>query len=186
MTGDANHRIADTKPREIDGFHGTSIEAADSILSNGFTISQNSYDWLGDGVYFFQDAPLRAREWALERHGNGAMTLKARIRLADCMDFLDVMWASLLSDFYDEFLGHLKLSSIPLPAQTTGAHRLDSAVINYAAGILHEKGINVRSVRAAFSEGIPAFPNSAICNLSHVQIAVRDLSVISNIRREYP
>ncbi|HEU4883856.1 MAG TPA: hypothetical protein VFT45_16470 [Longimicrobium sp.] len=46
------------------GYHGTSAEAARRILSSGFEISRNEYDWLGDGAYFFQDAPLRAREWA--------------------------------------------------------------------------------------------------------------------------
>ena len=32
------------------GFHGTSEEAARRILTSGFEISRNEYDWLGDGA----------------------------------------------------------------------------------------------------------------------------------------
>ena len=34
------------------GYHGTSVIAADRILEDGFRISKNAYDWLGDGVYW--------------------------------------------------------------------------------------------------------------------------------------
>ena len=48
------------EPLQVYGFHGTSIDAAEVILREGFRPSRNAYDWLGDGIYFFQDAPLRA------------------------------------------------------------------------------------------------------------------------------
>jgi hypothetical protein len=44
------------------GYHGTNVQAAQRILSSGFQVSRNEYDWLGDGAYFFQDAPARALE----------------------------------------------------------------------------------------------------------------------------
>lgn len=40
------------------GYHGTSKEASESILKNGFKISKSKnkkYEWLGDGVYFWED-----------------------------------------------------------------------------------------------------------------------------------
>jgi hypothetical protein len=39
---------------ELVGYHGTNRQAAESILANGFETSQNEYDWLGEGVYFWQ------------------------------------------------------------------------------------------------------------------------------------
>jgi hypothetical protein len=36
------------------------LSNARKIVVSGFRISSNDWDWLGDGVYFFQDAPLRA------------------------------------------------------------------------------------------------------------------------------
>lgn len=47
----------------------------------------------------------------------------------------------------------------------------------YCPGVARE-GLHVRSVRAIFEEGDPIFEASAIRALSHVQIAVRDPSVI--------
>jgi hypothetical protein len=41
-------------PIQVFGYHGTSREKANTILSEGFRVSDNDYDWLGKGVYFFQ------------------------------------------------------------------------------------------------------------------------------------
>jgi hypothetical protein len=47
------------------GYHGTSRTKAANILKQGFLASDNDYDWLGTGIYFFQDAPIRATQWAI-------------------------------------------------------------------------------------------------------------------------
>jgi hypothetical protein len=160
------------------GFHGTSKRAAESILRDGFKMSRNDYDWLGDGAYFFQDAPLHAWDWAEEHFGDEAAVVGSIIRLENCMDFLDIQWTTVLSEIYDSFLTLLKRAGLPLPTQTSGAHRLDRGVINYAVGVLSERGISVRCVRAAFLEGVPIYPNSALFNRAHIQIAVRDAMLI--------
>jgi hypothetical protein len=169
-------------PEAVSGYHGTNARAAALILQQGFTISRNDYDWLGDGIYFFQDSPARAWEWARQRHGREAAVVASRLRLRDCMDLLDPNWTTVLADSYDSFLAQLKEAGLPLPRQTAGAHRLDRAVINYAVGILAEQDIVVRAVRAAFAEGAPVFPDSALFTRAHVQIAVRDTSLILRTR----
>jgi hypothetical protein len=58
---------------------------------------------------------------------------------------------------------------------------LDRAVVNYAARMLAREGESVRAVRGVFAEGAPVFPGSAIMNRAHVQIAVRDASLIESI-----
>jgi hypothetical protein len=168
----------------VRGFHGTSQDLARSILAIGFHVSRNDYDWLGDGIYFFQDAPQRAWEWAEERFGHSAAVLAADILLEDCMDLLDRLWFHVLSDSYDAFLAHLKEAGREPPVQTRGAHRLDRAVINYVVGILAEQGVRVRSVRAAFAEGSPVYPKSALFDKAHIQIAVRDPALIRNVSME--
>lgn len=122
------------------GYHGTSSDAADRILEGGFQISRNSYDWLGDGVYFFQDAPDRAWEWARQHHGDDAAVISAEIQITDCMDLLNPRWTRLLSDSYNSYLKNLKDSGQDIPSQSQGAHRLDREVINYAAGVLGGQG----------------------------------------------
>ncbi|HEX8737958.1 MAG TPA: hypothetical protein VF721_21680 [Pyrinomonadaceae bacterium] len=166
------------------GFHGTSINYVEKILSEGFKPSNNEYDWLGDGVYFFQDAPGRAWEWARRIHKENAAVIGAKIRLEACIDLLDIRWTSVLSELYDSFLTQMKRSNLELPKQSSGAHRLDRLVINYAVGFLAERETKIRCVRGAFIEGKPIFPDSAIFDRAHVQIAVRDIMLIEKMWAE--
>ena len=167
------------------GYHGTSSEAADKIVRDGFLVSDNDYDWLGRGVYFFQDAPGRAWEWAHQNYKDDPAVITAEIHLANCMDLLDVSWNRVLSDAYDSYLNLLRQSGSSPPTQSGGAHPLDRAVINYTVGVLEEAGIRIDCVRAAFREGRPVYQDSALYDRAHVQIAVRDTaSCIKRIGRE--
>jgi hypothetical protein len=174
-------------PLRAIGYHGTSQAVAQVILRDGFTFSRNIYDWLGDGVYFFQDAPHRAREWAQQRHGQDGVVIRSVIRLDDCLDLLDIQWNVFLEAAYTSVVEASQRSSVPLPRQTGGAHRLDRIVVNYAVDmLLADYSMTVRSLRGVFGEGGPVFPGSAILDRAHVQIAVRDLSLIevSEVLRE--
>jgi hypothetical protein len=166
------------------GFHGTSAEAAQRILSAGFKISRNEYDWLGDGAYFFQDAPARALEWARQRFGDDAAVLGAEIDLADCIDLLDIPWERAIVRAYERYVARLAKSGASAPRQTSGAHRLDRNVINYFVTGATAEGMKVRSVRAVFPEGEPMFPGSALLTRAHVQIAVRDHRAVTRIWRQ--
>lgn len=166
------------------GFHGTSEEAAQRILASGFEISRNEYDWLGDGAYFFQDAPARALEWARQRFGDDAAVLGAEIDLADCIDLLDITWHGVVRESHADLIRRLRGGAQPMPRQTSGAHRLDRAVINRTVEVLQSRGIEVRTVRAAFTEGEQLFAGSALWSRAHVQIAVRDPLAIVRLWRE--
>ena len=166
------------KPQEtvsiVSGYHGTSSELADVIERDGFRPSMNPYDWLGDGVYFFQEAPGQAWEWARNRYGNKAAVIGAEIQLTHCMDLLDVGWEAILSETYDSYLNLLRQTGRPRPIQAGGAHSLDRAVINYTVRVLGDSGILIDCVRSAFREGRPVYPDSALYSRSHIQIAVRN------------
>lgn len=166
------------------GFHGTSAEAAQRILASGFEISRNEYDWLGDGAYFFQDAPARALEWARQRFGDDAAVIGAEINLNDCVDLLDIPWERLIVRAYERYIARVVQSGAPAPRQTSGAHRLDRNVINYFVRGAAANGMTVRSVRAVFPEGEPMFPGSALLSRAHVQIAVRDHLAVTRMWRQ--
>lgn len=165
------------------GFHGTSAEAAQRILASGFEISRNEYDWLGDGAYFFQDVEARALEWARDRFGPQAAVVGAEIDLEDCMDLLNARWHDVIRRAWSDLVRGIGTDPQLLPRQTSGAHRLDRAVINRTVAALDERGIRVRTVRAAFIEGEPLFPGSALWSQAHVQIAVRDPAAILRVWR---
>ncbi len=170
--------MALSEQRLLYGYHGTRKQSAQTILVEGFHPSRNPYDWLGDGVYFFEDAPLRAWEWARERFGHEAAVVGASVRFQDEMDLLDIGWANDLAQAYSAFVNVMEEIGQPLPHQTSGAHRLDRAVINFAVEQLRSRGISVRMVRGVFIEGQPVFPDSALYERAHVQIAVRDTQMI--------
>ena len=43
--------------------------------------SDNDYDWLGNGIYFWEEAPARAYEWAKWKFEDDAAVIGAKIRL---------------------------------------------------------------------------------------------------------
>ncbi len=166
---------------EVYAYHGTSQTKAASILQNGFLASDNDYDWLGTGIYFFQDAPMRAKQWATEQHPNEPAVICARIHLDNCVDLFDVKWFPILKNIYNLFREQYLDTNKPLPKQNPShskAHRLDCAFFNYASQFLSRQGQIVTSTRAVFVEGECIFPDSAIFDLAHVQIAVKDPAVI--------
>jgi hypothetical protein len=174
--------IANMPGEIVVGHHGTSQQIADQVLSGGFLVSKNAYDWLGDGVYFWQNAPLRALSWATKTFGTDGVVIEADIEVRDFINLLDIEWMSWLADVHDQYLVELKEKGQAPPVQTERAHRLDREVINFGIEILEQSGHSVRGVIGSFREGRPVFPNSALYSESHVQIAVRDLSLISNCR----
>ena len=51
------------------GFHGTTKDRADNIFAgrSGFYASTNDYDWLGNGMYFWENNLERAKQWAADK-----------------------------------------------------------------------------------------------------------------------
>lgn len=163
--------------RSVLGYHGTSRAAAELILGGQpFRLSRNAYDWLGDGVYFWEYGPRRAYEWARATYGVEAVVLRARIHLAGCLDLTDL---GAPNELKKAFLGFMEMSramGLRVPRQSQGFRGLDREVINFFAGP------EVRVVRAAFVEGEPLWDKSGLWDKTHIQVAVRDVSLISKIR----
>src|SRR5580693_442439 len=71
------------------GYHGTSRKRATSILRRGFKPSENAFDWLGTGIYFFEENEERARAWARRLHPHDPAVLGAVINLAGVLDLTE-------------------------------------------------------------------------------------------------
>ena len=55
-------------PPYVLGYHGCDREIGERLLQNEqFRPSENTYDWLGSGIYFWEANPDRALDWARER-----------------------------------------------------------------------------------------------------------------------
>lgn len=174
-----------TVPRSVVGYHGCSRKDADAILAEGnFRLSENRYDWLGRGIYFWEYAPYRAMEWArlicLQR-GEEPAVLGVTIRLGRCVNLLDI------AHHNDLIMTHEALLAIygegRLPKNTArGGHFLDRLVVDTFCDNASADGSPPDTVRGTFPEGEPIYPGSKILSLAHTQIAVRNPACISNIR----
>lgn len=176
--------------RTVIGYHGCEESFADGVLLGRIAISQwqpsqNAWDWLGNGIYFWEHSPHRALRWAQEHFNRGAV-LGAVIQLGRCFDLLDESMTGLLADNY------LKLESVfaqqgqPLPdnAEASGKLRkLDCLVINDCLDRLAQQGIQYDTVRGAFLEGDPSYPGAGFARETHIQIAVRNSTCLLGVFR---
>lgn len=176
--------------RTVIGYHGCLEPFASELLTGDRAIedwvqSQNDYDWLGHGIYFWEHAPSRALEWALDkakRTGPSARpaVVGAIISLAGCLDLTDTKYTSVLRKSFDDVssAAHAREESLP---KNAGLRRpLDCLVINSTADLAPGE---IKSVRCPFLEGGAAFAGSAISAQGHIQIAVRDRVCILGLFR---
>lgn len=178
--------------RTVIAYHGCDESLADRVLLHGekLKISENAYDWLGKGIYFWEHGPHRAMEWARNRDIKikKPTVLGALINLGHCFDLLDTRNTAFLPEAYEvlqivhEYTGDSLPENRPVKAGNSSdlpLRFLDCAVINLAIEMRErETGQSVHTVRGCFIEGGPAFNGSKIMQKSHIQIAVRDTNAI--------
>ena len=177
--------------RVVVGYHGSRQDFADALLLGKTPLadwqrSQNAYDWLGEGVYFWEHSPRRALRWAAEKFGDAAAVVGAVIQLGSCFDLLDEEITALLADGYREFAASIASAGTSLPVnrgRDKKLRALDCAVINVCIERLAVAGPIYDSVRGAFLEGEPIFPGTTISAETHIQIAVRNVDCILGVFR---
>lgn len=72
------------------GYHGCDRQFADGLIAGAIPVedwlpSQNPYDWLGHGIYFWEHGPRRALRWSKSRVKPGVVG--AVIQLGKCLEF---------------------------------------------------------------------------------------------------
>jgi hypothetical protein len=177
--------------RIIVGYHGCPNSFANKVLSGKlqtgeWQTSQNTYDWLGEGIYFWEHSPGRALRWATERYGKRSAVLGAVIQLGACFDLLHETITSLLAASYPKFAESFAATGDPLPVNRgidKKLRELDCAVINDCLDRLARHAVSFDTVRGAFLEGPPVFPGTTLSTETHIQIAVRRVDCILGIFR---
>ena len=142
------------------GFHGCRRSVAEALLSGQDVMlsSDNDYDWLGSGIYFWEEAPARALLWARNKFGKDASVVGAKIRLGRCLNLMDVEAYGPLRETYKV----LKAAGRVLPINTPHYHRLDCLVINTAMEYAEKVvGRPYDSGAALLPKVIPCFPNQS-------------------------
>jgi hypothetical protein len=77
--------------------------------------SKEKYDWLGHGMYFWENNYARALQWAEDKKARGRIekpsVIGAVLFLGYCCDFLDSTYLQLLKDYFDAYSPKAALSS---------------------------------------------------------------------------
>ena len=180
------------------GYHGCDQGVAEGVLSGRRTLlpSGNDYDWLGDGIYFWEHNTHRAYQFACEvrdrrlgKHKiNKPAVVGAIIDLATCLNLLDSRCIDMVKFAHDRLSQMSQETGSPLPQNSLGAdlllRKLDCAVIRFLHAARAARGDEpFDTVRAAFLEGEPLYERSGFAAKNHIQICVRNIACIKGYFR---
>lgn len=172
------------------GFHGCDATLAKQVVL-GKTMLNNSdhdYDWLGPGIYFWENNVDRAEQWAKDNSKLNKSSIKtpgvlgAYLDLGNCLDLTDSGSLQLLKISYKALKESSSLTGLempvnkdPLTVHTSDRilRKLDCAVIK----MLHELTYKAElpafdSVRGVFWEGGELYPGAGFREKNHIQIAI--------------
>ena len=174
-------------PRTVIGYHGCHKDFAQRLVRGGVSaeewkMSQNDYDWLGNGIYFWEHAPGRAKQWAEERYGTDGAVVATEVQLRRCLDLADTAFTSLLRQSFEGTIRLYQAEGWTLPkngGREFKLRRLDRLVVDRLTTATDgPDGVHFQTVRCPFEEGDPVYDGGMIKTQSHIQIAVRDRDCI--------
>lgn len=212
MPGAPSYTLYQHLPGLVLGFHGCDAEIGERLLRGEIAHldpSTNKHDWLGNGIYFWENDPLRAWEFAEDQkkkphtskgHVKTPFVLGAVIDLGLCLNLADRTALDELKVAQRVLRATYQQSGEPPPknvGKDMGARFLDRAAIEMlhalrkrvsdeaeAAG---EPGLpQYDSVRSPFPEGGPLYRGAGFRSRNHIQIAVRNLACIKGYFRPIP
>lgn len=169
-------------PNLVIGFHGCSQETYTNVLFNNQQLkkSDNKYDWLGNGIYFWENSYQRAYEWADKKYKKNAAVLGAVIDLGLCLNLTDYNSTDILRQGYEMLKMKCTVLGIDLPENKQGKSKtdlllrdLDCAVIQQIHEYNKETGKTpYDSVRGVFTEGENIYPNAGFVEKTHIQLCI--------------
>lgn len=181
-------------------YHGCDVTTRDGLVSRRLSpvSSENEYDWLGPGFYFFEADSERALSFAKAAFENPQERYTARpiatpavvgalLKLTQCLDMTTREGLGVFERGVGVVRSSLEKQNEPIPvnqpknADDTDVllRRLDNIVFK----TLHEEREKLSAppyecVRAAFRQGEPLAENSGFHRDSHVQLALRDMTCV--------
>lgn len=189
--------MGNVTPGLVLGYHGCDQSVVEKVVSgkDGLRASMNSYDWLGHGIYFWDNSPSRAAEFANFLKNNSSRSkypiknpavLGAIISLENCLDLLDYANLKILRISYEVLKASHKSSKRPISQnRNVGDNRdlllreLDCDVIETLHKITSLANLPpFDSVRGVFWEGPELYPNAGFREKDHIQLCIRNPNCI--------
>lgn len=169
-------------PNLVLGFHGCHKKVFDSVIKDGQHLkrSENNYDWLGNGIYFWENSYERAYDWAKARYNDDASVVGAVIDLGYCLNLTDYHSSDILRIGYNLLKINSAKSERKIPENKNGRSKtdlllrnLDCAVIQQIHEYNKQKGFeSYDSIRGVFTEGKELYPGAGFVEKTHIQLCV--------------
>jgi hypothetical protein len=189
------HRLSSTF---VLGYHGCDRQVGERLVAGDpFLISENEYDWLGSGVYFWEANPRRGLEFArlLQAWRKGRLgyseikepfVVGAVIDLGFCLDLTTSTGIQAVAAMHQDFFEVSKTAGSPALKNEGGNdllyRKLDCAVINHLHEVRQKENLaSFDTVKGVFIEGDRIYPDSGFFEKTHIQIAVRNLKCIKGV-----
>ena len=187
-----------TRPNLTIGFHGCDISTRDKIVCSQGHLddSENIYDWLGHGKYFWEYNPKRALDFAgmikakpNKNRKNKIETpavLGAVINMGYCLDLLENKSIEILKASYEILKATMSNSEFQSLANRPVKGGEDMVLRNLDCAVIetihhHRELKNFRSfdsIRAVFWEGEYLYPTAGFREKNHIQICIRNPNCI--------
>jgi hypothetical protein len=157
-----------------------------------FKIQENDYDWLGHGIYFWENNPARALQFAQEKQKRQPKKIKtpfvvgAVLNVGFCLDMTTQNAIAAVKTSYKILEAAMLLSREEMPENKLGndflLRYLDCQVIQ----LLHRMRMGDElpefdSVRGIFTEGERIYKNAGFFEKTHTQIAIRNEACIKEV-----
>jgi len=112
-------------PNLVLGFHGCHKKVFDSVIKDGQHLkrSENNYDWLGNGIYFWENSYERAYDWAKARYNDDASVVGAVIDLGYCLNLTDYHSSDILRIGYNLLKINSAKSERRIPENKNGVQK---------------------------------------------------------------
>ena len=182
------------QPSFVLAFHGCDKSLKAKLISGEQKLqpSKNDYDWLGHGIYFWENDPKRALEYAKSLVKNpiranlkieNPAVVGAVIDFKRCLNLFDREALILVKKAYNTLISASELLGDPIPHNKKVSdnendlllRNLDCAVINSLHKMLEtDNKIHYDSVRAPFWDGNELYPNAGFREKNHIQICIRN------------
>ncbi len=176
--------MSDFQSYDVLGFHGCSKSLALQLINGKDELkpSNNPWDWLGPGIYFWEQDPARGLEYASEAASGkqknktapeDPFVVGAVIQLGNCLNLVESTALDILAESYKGLKSVTTTLGIPMFENKGRNRALDCAVIKH----IHEANRQAGkppydTIRCAFPEGGEAYPGAMISKRLHIQICV--------------
>jgi hypothetical protein len=180
------------------GFHGCDQSIRDAVVGKEGELlkpSENDYDWLGSGIYFWENSYERALQYAVDLKNDpisskikivNPSVIGAVLDLGHCLDFLDSEYLNLLKAGYEMLCSVNKKHGLEIPENKSIEDQGDLLLRRLDCGVIEtihqfnedEDREEFDSVRGVFFEGKNLYPNAGFKEKNHIQIAIRNTNCI--------